>query len=272
VKGAWELTRRMREAIAGERGRFVVSLTPVWLVFLLSEWLLLTGNQSFTAPLSYGGVITGTLVGGVFPVLMLVAARRKAELVPGLVLRFLGHPIVVGGIYVLFVTNLFLHGLVIWSGAIQQASALAVGMLAVGATIAMARGGAFTPRAVVELRDDQRDAQAAVFAVTIKGQPATANVRLRYADGEQVCQAAGGRVPKLSALRQAIIELPASQAKELKVWAHQMTREGQSERLPAIVDISCGDASTRQFDLRVTGEQVLVPLTSGACTVQITLC
>jgi hypothetical protein len=257
--------------VLGQRGRFVVSVTPVWLVFALGEWLLLTGQESFAAPLSFGGVITATLVGGIFPLLMLIAARRKAELVPGLVLRFLGNPIVVASIYLLFVANLFLHGLVIWSGGVERASALAIGLLAVGVTIGMVRRGALAPRAVVELRDDQREGQAAAFAVTVEGEPAASQARLCYADGERTCQTAVGHVPKLSALRQATFELPATQAKELKVWAHRVTRDGQSERLPALVEIACRGESTRQFDLRVAGEQVLVPLTSGGCTVQITL-
>jgi amino acid permease len=264
------LMRWIDDQVLGERGRFMLSMTPTVVVFLLCEWLLVTGTQSFAAPLSFGGLISATLVGGLFPVLMLVAARRKAELVPGLVFGFLGHPIVAGAIYLLFLTNLFLHGLVIWSGIIERASAVAVGVLAVGATIGMLRRGAFTPRAVIELRDDQRDGQAA-FAVTVQGQPAVANVRLRYADREQACQAAVGGVPMLSALRQAIFEIPVGRARELKVWAHQITREGQSQRLPALVEVTSGGESTRQFDLRDAGEQVLLPLRSGECTVQISM-
>ena len=254
-----------------QRGRLVASVTPVALVFVLSEWLLLTGSQSFAAPLSFGGVITATLAGGIFPVLMLIATRRKAELVPGLVLRFLGHPIMAAGIYVLFVTTLFLHGLIIWTGGIERVSALAVGLLAVGVTVGMLRRGAFTPRAVVELRDDQREGQGAAFAITVKGEPAGAQARLRYVDGEQTSQESAGRVPEIAALRQAIFEVPAAQARELKVWAHQITRDRESRRLPALVDISCGGEAARQFDLQVTGEQILVPLTSGRCTVQVTL-
>jgi hypothetical protein len=269
--GVRELRRRAAEWVSSERGRFVVSVTPVWLVFVLGEWLLLSGGQSFAAPLSFGGVITATLAGGIFPVLMLIAARRKAELLPGLVLRFLGHPITAAGIYAVFVTGLLLHGLVIWTGAVERVSALAVGLLAVGVTLGMLRRGAFTPRAVVELRDDQREGQGAVFAITVKGEPASAQVRLRYADGERTCQDSAGRVPEIAALRQAIFEVPTTQAKELKVWAHQITREQVSGRLPAVVDISCGGEATRQFDLRLTGEQIVVPLTSGRCTVQVTL-
>jgi len=71
-------------------------------------------------------------------------------------------------------------------------------------------------------------------------------------------------------LREAVFELPPSQARELKVWVHQITPEGESERVPAVVEISSGEQSPRQFDLGAIGEQVLVRL-SGGCTVQIRL-
>jgi len=265
------LAGRIRDVTSGDRGRFIVSLAPVGLVFVLSEWLLLAGAESFTALLSFGGVITATLVAGIFPLLMLIAARRKAELVPGVVLRFLGHPVLIAGLYCLFVANLFLHGLVIWSGAIERISALAVGLLAVAGTIVNVRGGCYTPRAVVELRDDRRDKRGAVFSVTVKGEHAMARVRLSYADGERTCQAALGDLPDIAALRQAEFDLPPGQARELKVWVHQVTRDGQSEHMPAIVDILSEGQSPRQFDLRVIGEQVLVPLSERSCTVQIKL-
>jgi hypothetical protein len=261
--------RRIRDLASSDRGRFMLSLAPVCLVFVLSEWLLLVGAESFTAPLSFGGVITATLVAGIFPVLMLIAARRKAELVPGLVLRFLGHPLVVAGLYCLFVANLFLHGLVIWSGAVERISALAVGLLAVGGTIANVRSGSYTPRAVVELRDDRRDQRGAVFSVTVKGEHAVAGVRLSYAAGERTCQAALGEVPDISGLRQAEFELPPGEARELKVWVHQVTREGKSEPVPALVHILSEGQAPRQFDLRAVGEQIVVPLSDRGCKVQI---
>jgi amino acid permease len=268
--GTHGLAQRIRELVVGDRSRLLVSFAPVCLVFMLSEWLLLEGAQSFAAPLSFAGVIAVTLVAGIFPVLMLVAARRRAELVPGLVLRFLGHPLVTGGLYCLFVANLFLHGLIIWSGAIERISVMAVGLLALGVTIAAVRRGSFTPRAVVELRDDRRDQHRAVFLVTVKGELAPVRVRLSYADREQTYDTAVGDVPEVSALQQAVFKLPPSQARELKVWVHQITREGESERVPGIVEISSGEQSPRQFDLGVLGDQVLVRV-SGGSTVQIKL-
>lgn len=257
--------------VLGDRGRFLLSLAPVCLVFVLSEWLLVMGAESFAAPLSFGGVMTATLVGGLFPVLMLVSARRKAELVPGLVVRFLGHPVVVVGLYCLFVANLFLHGLVIWSGAIERISAVAVGVLALAVTVAAARRGSFTPRAVVELRDDRREQHGAGFSITVKGELSSAAVRLSYADRHDTRQAAVGDVPDLAALRQAEFDLPPSQARAVKVWVHQISREGQSERIPATVEVASRGLARRQVDLRAQGEYVVVPVSTQGCSVRIHL-
>lgn len=51
-----------------EQRRFFLSITPLVLVFLLSEWLFLAGTQSFTSVLGFAGVLGNSLVGGIFPV------------------------------------------------------------------------------------------------------------------------------------------------------------------------------------------------------------
>jgi hypothetical protein len=123
---------------------------------------------------------------------------------------------------------------------------------------------------VVELREDLRAGGQSAFAIISSGQPAMAEVRLVYPDGEQHYQAASGEVPAPAALRYAIFQLPAGQAKELKVWAHKVTPEGESEALPALVDVRCGDKVTR-LDLKLSGGQALLPITGEVCRLEITL-
>ena len=96
-----------------------------------------------------------------------------------------------------------------------------------------------------------------------------AMVQLGYPEGEQRYQASTGKVPTPSLLRYAIFELPAGQAQELKVWAHRITTEGDSESLPALLEVRCGDETTR-FDLKLSGGQALMPLTGEACRLEIT--
>lgn len=110
----------------------------------------------------------------------------------------------------------------------------------------------------------------ATFAITAGGQPATAEVRLGYADGEQRVQAATAEIPTFSALRYATFQLPATQARELKVWAHQITPEGNSEGLPARLQVHCG-GEKKEFDLKLSGGQVVLPLNGAACQLTITL-
>lgn len=264
------LARRARDIVLSERGRFLLSTGPELTVFLLTEWLLLTGTESFTGVIGFAGVIGNSLLSGIFPVLLLVSSRRKGEFVPGVVFRLLGHPFVITSIYLLFLGNLFLHGLVIWDHPLERAGALIVGLLVLGVTITMMRGGAFARRVVVELREELRVGGRAVFAVTVAGQPTPAEVQLQSSKGEQRCQAASGEVSSFSSLRSATFRLPAAQAKELKVWAHRVTPEGDSEGLPALVEIHSGSDISR-FDLKLSGGQVVLPVTSGECWLRITL-
>lgn len=268
--GARVLAHRVLGVMLSERGRFFLSVTPVAIALLVSWWLLLTGAGSFAWLLSFSGVITNTLAAGIFPVLLLISSRRKGDLVPGIVYRFLGRPLVLATIAVLFLVNLFLHGLVLWQNPLARASAVFVGVLIVGATLIMVRRGAFAPRIVVELREDQREGGQGAFAITAGGEPTAADVRLTYPDGEERYEMVTGEVPRFSALRHATFHLPATAARELKVWAHTVTPDGSSEALPALAEVRC-ENETRRFDLKLSAGQAVLPLTSDRCSVRITL-
>lgn len=264
------MTRSMREAMLSERGRFFLSVTPVVGALLLTWWLLLTGAGSFAWLLSLSGVITNTLAAGIFPVLLLLSSRRKGDLVPSVVYPFLGYPLVAATIVVLFLATLFLHGLIIWQNPLARASAMFVGVLIVGATIVMVRRGAFAPRIVVELREDQREGKQDAFAITAGGQPAPAEVRLGYAAHEEHHQAASGTISELPTLRFAIFHLPKTSARELKVWAHRVTPEGSSEGLSAVAEVHSG-SETKRLDLKLSGGEAVVPLSTDACWLRINL-
>src|SRR5205807_4388551 len=101
--------RRTGSFLAGAQSW--LGLSPLLFIFIVAEWLLVNNQESFSQLMSFMGVVTVAILAGVFPVLLLVASRRKGENVPGLVLPFLAHPLVVGGIYLVAVGTLFLHGL-----------------------------------------------------------------------------------------------------------------------------------------------------------------
>jgi hypothetical protein len=243
-----------------KQGRFWLWGSPVALAFLVAEWLTLTGNGSFARLLSIAGVLTISLVCGIFPVLLLAASRRTGEVVPHVVYPILGHPVLLGGIYLLFLAVIFLHGFVIWQAPLERAAAVGVGVLVAGATVAMVSRDAFAGRVVVELREDQRGAGCTVFNVVANGQAATGEVWLLYPDGEQRLHTAAGQVPMVAALRSVRFQLPVMQAKLLKVWAHRITPGGDSESMPALLEVQHG-TQTQRFDLRRSGGQVLLPFT-----------
>ncbi|MBA2343944.1 MAG: hypothetical protein H0V83_02510 [Rubrobacter sp.] len=250
--------RRAAPGALKERGRFWICVGPVALAFLVAEWQLLTGTGSFARLLSVGGVLAVSLIAGIFPVLLLAASRRKGELVPGVVYRFLGHPVLIASIYVLFLANILLHGLVIWQAPVERVAAVLTGVVVAGATLVMVRRGALARRVVVELREDQRADGRAVFTVVASGQPVAADVQLTYPDGEHHVHAAAGEVPRFTALRDVLFRLPDTHAQSLKVWVHRIAPSGDSEALPAVLHVRWDD-TTQRFDLQ-SSSGLLLPL------------
>jgi amino acid permease len=268
--GATSVFRRVLDSALGKRGRSILSLVPIVLVLGLTEWLLVTGKGSFSGVLSFLGVIVISLLSGIYPVLLLVSSRQKGEFVPGVVYRFLGHPVLLIAIYGLSLASLFLHGLVIWEEPLQRAGALFVGVAMVGVTVWMQRKGAFAPRMTIILREDAQDPERSGFAVTAGGQPVPASVRLEYAEDAREIQASAGDVPAFGSLRRAVFHLPAGLARELKVWVHRVTDAGDSEGLPGQLDVRFGEKA-RHSGLRLMDEAVVVPYDDAEGQVDIDL-
>ena len=267
-RGVGVLIPWARKLLSSDAGRFMLSISPLAMIFLLVEWLLFTGRQSFPGPISLIGTIVVSLLGGIFPVLLLVSSRRKGEVVPGVVFQFMGHPLVVACIYLVFLGGIFLHGLVIWQIPFERAAALVVGVLILGATLVMVRRGSFAPRLSVELR--QEETGTVNFEVTFAGRPRAAEVRLQYPKGETHCHAASGVISSFSSLQGAIFQLEGDQGRQLKVWAHRVTSEGESEALPVLLEVRSG-GDTRRFDLKLSDGRVITPLSGEECGLKITL-
>jgi amino acid permease len=261
---------RISALILGKRGRFGLGVLPVALIFLLIEWLLLTNRESFTGPFAVLGVVSVPVVAGIFPMLMLVAGRRKGDYVPGVVWRFLGHPIVVIGIYLIFLTSILVHGLFIWSEPLPRLATLAAGGVMLLVTLIIIRQGSFTPRTVIELRANQDAQKPAVFTLTTVGRPLQAEIRLTYKNDEHQRQATSGDIPDFKNLRAITFHLPPTPAKELKVWLHQITPENFSETLPGRVTVQQGQEQ-RMVEAAATAEPVILPLNGDAYRVEIAL-
>jgi hypothetical protein len=137
-------------------------------------------------------------------------------------------------------------------------------------TLGMRRRGAFAPRVNLELRESDGTAS---FAVTAAGRPAVTGVRLEYAEREQRLRAAGGEIPAFPSLQRISFDAPPDDGdtpRELKVWAHTITPEQDSQALPAHLEVRLGDES-HQFDLELSRGQVVLPLTQASWSVEITL-
>jgi amino acid permease len=261
-----------RKLLSSEYGVFFLGACPTAAAFLLAEWQVLTGSGSFTELLGVIGAVVVPLLGGVFPVLLLVASRQKGERVPGVIYRFLGNPLLLVSIYVLFLISIFVHGLVIWENPVQRAGALLVGAMVIGMTIAVILRGAFARRLTVELREDQSEGDQALFSVAAAGRPTVADVRLKYPESEERFEAAAGEIPAFSSLRQASFraDVSAGATTQLKVWAHRVTPEGYSEGMAGFLQVRQDD-DTRRFDLKLSKGQVVLPAAPGSFQVEITL-
>jgi amino acid permease len=261
---------RIKTFVLSKAGRFWIGVLPVALIFLLIEWLLLTNQESFTAPFAFIGVVTVPVLAGIFPMLILVASRRKGDYVPGSVWRFLGQPVVVVGLYLIFLVSILVHGLFIWSDPVPRLAALIAGGVILIATFIVIRQGAFTPRAVVELRANQDAQKPAVVTITNIGQPLPVDIHLKYKNDEQKLYAATGDIPDFKNLHTITIHLPPTQAKKLKLWLHQVSPEDVSERLPARV-IFQQDQEKRKIEVASSGGQVILSLNDAPCRVEISL-
>jgi hypothetical protein len=252
---------RLKELVQGEDARSWLGLSPLFLIFLVVEWLFVHKLESFSQVLSFVGVVAVAVLAGVFPVLLLWASRRKGEHVPAFVLPFLAHPLVSGTIYLVAVSIPFLHGLLIWQNAFQKGVAMLVGLIILAMTYRMERKGIFTRRVVIEVRQDtvMPEQVSGAFSVIDSGRAAMqAQVALDYAKGEQVYHAASGAIPAFSELCSAIFRLAGTKAPELLIWVHRVTPEDQSEALPALVKVTSGK-ETRVVQLDGTRQQLVLP-------------
>jgi hypothetical protein len=256
----WVRLRQFVDLLQGEAARSWLSLGPLLLLFLLIEWLLVKNLDSFPQLLSIRGVVTVAVVGSAFPVLLLLASRRKGDLVPGIVLSFLANPLIAGGIYLVAIGSLFMHGLLIWQDLFQRGVALLVGIVVLITTSLIVRQGAFAHRLVIEVRQDAAEEGVGTFMVTDSGRVARqVRVRLGYADGERVYQEATGAIPEFPVLSAVTVHLSRTKAQELKVWVHRVTAESYSENLPALVNVSSGK-DIREFHLERADKQYVFPL------------
>jgi hypothetical protein len=264
--GAW------RDLMLGRTGRFLLAALPVVVAFAVSEWMVLTGAGSFTGLLSFTGVIVVSILAGLYPVALLAASRRKGEHAPRSVSQLLGRPLLLVLVYAVFAAALVLHGTVIWDGAAERAGALAAALAMLVLPLVFKRAGAFTRRATVEVCDDQRDGRAR-FRMVSGGEPVPGEVRFAYGGEERRSSSVVGEIPDFASVHRAFFEPRLNDSRrpdELKVWAHRVTPEGESESLPAQARLRSG-GELRVADVALTRGEATFSLDGSDPEIEIVL-
>jgi len=265
----------------GKRTRFLLAISPVILVFLITDWIFLSGQSSFTSILGTVCAISLPLIGGMLPVLLLASTRRKGDFSTTVVNRWLGNPLLLGGLYIFFLASIFLHSLYLWSDPITKTIAFLVGLAILIATLIMLRQGMLRPRLVIEVRQNENGRGGSLFTITANGRPTLALVNLTYLHDHEEIHAAVGSIAAFALLKSVSFQFASMSAPELKVWVHRVSPEGGSQGIPVNVQVMdqsqlfAGDQPPTD-DCPVAVEQTLtsglgtLPLTRTACQVLIT--
>ncbi len=226
-----------RSLFGTRAGRYLAGLAPTALVFLVLEYLLLTDQDWFAGPVALVGVLTIPLLGGVFPMLLVLAARRRGEYVPGTVIGVIGHPVTAAVVSVIFLGAIVLHATVIWTDPIPRALATGVSLLTAGLVVWILRGPAFRRAISIEIRDADRGASVEpAYNVVAAGRPGVAHVLMDGANGASEATAATGAL-HLAGLRSATFAMASPAAEDLRVWAHRVTSDGDSVPLAGTVEL-----------------------------------
>jgi amino acid permease len=220
---------------------FGLRAAPLLAVFVIVELLLVRGSISFTEPLSVVGTLTLPLLGGVFPMLILVAARRRGERLPGRVIGPLGWPVVAVAIGGVFLFGVLAFGLWIWTGPLQRVAALLVAGAIVALAVASWRRGAFHPRTIVEYRLESGPPDRGVLTIVSDGRSVPAMVNVDETTGRRRETASELVVNAPNRLRSITVDLPRDVAPELRLWVHAIGPDGTSSRLSAHVHVREGD-------------------------------
>jgi len=166
---------------------------------------------------------------------------------PAVVYRSIGHPLLLGAVYLLFVADVWVHGLVIWQSPVERLAAIGCGLLVLVMTLLALKTGAFRRRVVVQLRQNEGQKEA-TFTVVAGGEAAIAEVVARTGQGETMYHTASGQVLDAASLSSLTFQIHDVPAHDAKVWVHKVDPEGTSTPLAARLSFCSvdGEAHTSQ--------------------------
>jgi amino acid permease len=253
----------------GHLAEYLVRGAPLAVLLAVVVVLLTSGSISFTDPLAIIGALTLPLLGGVFPMLIVVAARRRGERVPALVLGPLGWPIVALVVGALFLAGVVVFGLWIWEGPLERAAAIGIGVAMVVLTVVSARRGAFKPRTVVEYRVESGPPELGVVSVVSVGKTIPAAIRAADFTGERALSGPVALVASPTGLRSLRVDLPSTVAPDLTLWLHRVTPDGTSTATAGAIDVAVGAEPAVRFVGTV--DELVVPAGDQPTTLTLSM-
>jgi amino acid permease len=263
------MANQVREWLPGrikEGSISLLSILPAVVVFIVVQLLLIWDQASFTDPLALIGTLAVPLLGGIFPMLLLAASRRRGDRLPATWVRVLRGPLSMAVLALVFFVGLLVQGFVIWQRPLERVAAGLVAALIVGVTWLAARRGSFRPRAVIEVR--RESSGRGEFAVLVDGRPQAADVRIVENGSERLMNESVGQIELFAHLSTIAFELSSS-ARELRVWVHGVTAEGDSEAIPSTIELASDTDRGRRIDPRSEG--AVIPLDGGPVEVRVLL-
>ena len=207
---------------------FAVRSAPLAAIFGLVAVLLNAGTISFTGPLSLIGTLALPLLGGVFPMMLLVASRRRGDRIPGWIIGPIGRPIVALAIGSVFFVAVLSFGLWIWDGWLERIMAFGVALMIVALSVITWRRGAFKTRCVVEYRVEAGPPEIGVLSFVSAGRPMVAHVNLDELTGSRQIAGSEILIHAPDRLRAISVALPSDAALDRKLWVHRVDSDGSS--------------------------------------------
>jgi hypothetical protein len=184
--------------------------------------------------------------------------------------RFLGHPLTLSGVYLLFCGNLLLHAFVIWQEPISRLAALLAALSMPALTIIALRRSSFTPRLVLRLWQETGEEDRAHYTATVAGEAVSVRVRLRYETGEPEREGQDGEVPMFTALSRARFDVDSKDAREMKVWAYRLGALGVPESLPLILETEHDETPGGRSGYALQAGPVVLPCPQGGVHLDLT--
>ena len=130
--------------VTRRRTAMILGLALIGAIWLLAELLIITESASFAGSMGIVGALTGPLMGGVFPILMMESSRRRGDYEPSLFWRWMGQPVVAVLVFLAFMATEVIY-VWLWPTAVQRLLAATVVVIVVVITVVMLRSGAMRP-------------------------------------------------------------------------------------------------------------------------------